>query len=302
MKQVVLLALALLLSVAGWAQEFRVLAARGAVEVIKDGANTRTTAGMSLVKGQTLVLQPNSYVGLVHQSGTTLELKTPGTYHVADLAAKAASQQKQSLASRYASYVLAEITDKTGNSELNRNYRKYMSTTGSVERAITGVPADFDLHTPVRTHIMPGAYPISWEAYPNAKKYAVVITDRFDEPVVTTPTPGTAGRLDLTKLKDPAGQVLFYHVQVQDSVNRKSSRHMVQLLPEEDQKRLAEEMQLLASEQGAIARLMEGAFLEENFLYLQALQAYQKAVELEPEVPEYQTLLSAFRQRIGLEK
>ena len=96
--------------------------------------------------------------------------------------------------------------------------------------------------------------------------------------------------------------MLFYHVQVKDSVNRKSSRHMVQLLPEEEQKKLAEEMKLLASEEGAIARLMEGAFLEENYLYLQALQAYQKAVELEPEVPEYQTLLTSYRQRIGLDK
>src|SRR5690606_29029711 len=121
-----------------------------------------------------------------------------------------------------------------GNSDLNRNYRKYMATTGSVERAITGVPADFDLHTPVRTHIMPGTYAISWEAYPNAKNYSVVITDRFDEPVATQPVPGTAGKLDLSKLKDPAGQVLFYHVEVKDADVRKSSRHMVQLLPEAD--------------------------------------------------------------------
>ncbi|MCC2545822.1 hypothetical protein LJY25_05155 [Hymenobacter sp. BT175] len=289
------------------AQDFRVLAVRGPVEVVQGESHTGTGPGRSLSVSQTLELGPGSYIGLLHQSGATLELKAPGKYALADLARTALKQNKQTLSSRYANYVLEEITktDKGRTSaERNRNYRQYMAVTGSVERG-TADNAAIRLLTPLQTSVL-GQQPVSvsWVPVPGAGTYTVTLTNRYDEVVSTLEAPKSEIAVPLKSLPGKGEQVYFLTVRAKNKPTLYSAPLLLKVVPEAEAQTMQQELAQLhtgAEESRALNALVEATYLEEHQLYLDALLAYQQAVRLEPEVTEYQTLLKQYRQRVGLE-
>lgn len=128
MKTILLTFTSLLLSFACLAQQshvFSILANKGSNQ-IKQGTLWNTAkSGSKIYKGNTLKVASNGYLGLMHKSGKTIELKTAGEYTISDLESKIQSSSS-SYAERYTKFALKI----DGNEGSKYNY----NVTGSVER------------------------------------------------------------------------------------------------------------------------------------------------------------------------
>ena len=106
---------------------FKVLANRGDNK-IKTGEEWKPLkTGASLKAQDELIVSNDAYLGLVHASGKTMELRDAGNHKVSDLAKKV-SQGGSSVASKYADFVLSKMS---AEGKKNR-----LSATGAVHRGL----------------------------------------------------------------------------------------------------------------------------------------------------------------------
>ena len=111
---------------------FKVLVSKGANQVTSPKAPaTNLTIGKKLYKEDKITVGANGYLGLAHNCGKTIEIKTPGTYEVSKLAAEVAAQNK-GICKKYVDFVVGEMTSQ--DEDMAKNKYKYMAVTGSVDR------------------------------------------------------------------------------------------------------------------------------------------------------------------------
>ena len=109
---------------------FRVLANKGNNSVKKsDGKTVGLKTGSTLKAGDQLIASSNSYIGLMHKTGKTLEVRQAGVLKVNDLVKKVAAK-KTSVTGRYAQYVMNKINDDG----VSDNYRRNNNVTGAATR------------------------------------------------------------------------------------------------------------------------------------------------------------------------
>ncbi len=111
---------------------FKVMASNGVITSLV--SKKRLWAGSELNRTETILVPAGGYVGLMHKSGRTIEIKQAGNYKVTDLDAKIGVAG--TLSNKYATFVAGEMT-KADKIDINQNHRKYSSITGSVSRRIS---------------------------------------------------------------------------------------------------------------------------------------------------------------------
>ena len=124
--------LVLCISSMGIAQDyvFRVLAKKGENSMSTDGKTwTPIKTGTSLKAGQQIKVGEGAYLGLVHSTGKTFEIKTAGIRKVNELASKV-NVADASVASKYADFVMNKMA--ASDEDINKNHRNYLSATGAV--------------------------------------------------------------------------------------------------------------------------------------------------------------------------
>jgi hypothetical protein len=295
-----LLALVLsLVSMVTYAQDemFKVLASKGGNKLQTSGTSEwkAVFVGKKLAKGDKITVGDNGYLGLAHsKTGKTIELKKAGTYEVSKLAGEVAAQNA-STSTKYANYLAGEL-GKTGGEDMAKNRYKYMSVTGSVERG-SGVA----IIAPKKVDALNNDLSISWNAEPGDKTYVVEVTNLFGDVVSTTETKETSAviKLDNKKdknyvtrvsLKDNANYV--GEISIQYPSNDKSVELNKQLT----------ELKAQLSEETALNKMILASFYEDNKLFLEAMQSYEAAVKLQPDVEDFKLAYNQFLERTGLLK
>ncbi|MDP3684182.1 MAG: hypothetical protein Q8S01_09635, partial [Ignavibacteria bacterium] len=141
--------------------EFTVLASKGEVQVKRTKSGwQRFSTGFKLFKDETIKLSKDAYLGLLHSSGKTKELKNEGTFNVSDLTSSFDSQ-KASVSSKFAGYLLDEFMNKD-------NTKKEMENLGAVVRqGIETIELDF----PKNTLIMDSTIQFAWFPRETGEKY-----------------------------------------------------------------------------------------------------------------------------------
>ncbi|MBY0426217.1 MAG: hypothetical protein K2Q22_11315 [Cytophagales bacterium] len=296
-NKVTVIALAVLFAALnGQAQEtFKVLASRGTNSFLVNGASSKLVTGTKLNNGATVTVGENSYVGLVHKSGKSVELKKAGTFAINDLE-KQVTASSSSASKKYADFVMNELS-KGGT----KDYHSNMSVTGSVERG-----SDDELLKavcPNSTDILNQTFKLSWLPVEGAKSYVLSISNMFEEEILKMETIDNIAVIDLSRINLNGQKAIIWSVSVKEKPEIKSGNHALKFLEPNKQVELKTSLTEIKKELGdesALNKIILAGFYEKNNLYVDAIDSYKEAIKLEPDVQEYKDAYNSFLARVGL--
>ena len=309
---------------------FKVLALRGSVSV---KGQKSLKIGQQLSLKDQLKLGKDGYISLAHKNGGTVELRKAGKYKVKDLDAKA-SKQTGSSTSKFASYVVSQLTEVEDPIEFSDARRTKMRTTGSVERAagdevhlwdsvlaVVGGPGELQalagketqavasgeklgVITPTHTRLLGDSVAFIWHRSPKAAEYKVVVVDRNNSITASLKSSDTVIIASVDDLKLESGQVYYWHLEDARDPSMISDQFALYRLVGEE-RRSAEELVRSVqadydTEQEAVGKLILAAAFEEMGLYYDAFVAYRGAIQIAPDVKNYKRMYADFLKRQGM--
>lgn len=278
---------------------FKVLANKGDNKV-KSGADWKSLkTGAALNAADELEMSDNAYLGLVHSSGKTLELKSAGNHKVKDLAAKVNSGGS-SVASRYADFVLSKMS---AENKANR-----LSATGAVTREIDQVGNEpIAVYMPNSVDIFNEKAIVRWGVpEEDDKTYVVTVKNMFDDVLLSLETKDDNFELDMSDDKISKENVILFDVTEKGNESkRRSDTYAMKKLGNDDSDKVKEilgELMSEVTEETALNKYILAGFYEENNLIADALTSYEQAIKLAPDVASYQEAYEEFLYRNGLVK
>ena len=296
MKMITLFSV-ILFSISGLSQnqEFTVLASKGDVQVKRlAGGWQPVSIGAKLFKGETIKLNKNNYLGLLHATGKTKELKTEGSFNVSDLAG-AFDSQKASVSSKFAGYLLQEFMNKSDT-------KKEMENLGAVVRQGT---ERIELDFPSATLIMDSTIQFSWFPREKGEKYIFQIINNAKNTVYMKEIADSFIVIDVNALQFEKGKP--YQWELFSSVNDEihSDTSIFELLPGNRKQTVMIELRELLKEldydETALNYLIIAKYFEQNKLTANANKYYEKSVAGAPGVDDYFFAYIKFLQTNGMQ-
>ena len=279
---------------------FKVLANKGQNKVKKSGGDVVTLkTGALLYEGEELLTSSDAYIGLMHKSGKTTEIRGEGANKVAELASKI-NTKKTSAASRYAQFIAAKMNEGDKSSLSSRT-----NTTGAVERAVDG--ASIEVLLPSSVDVFSSEAVIRWrvpEGTEEGTQYVVSIKNIFDEEIFTQETDKNHIDLLFNEMENESGLYIF-SVKERDNEEVASGDYGIKKVNASDKPEIAENLTALEAEVAAdspLSKVVLATFYEENALLLDALTKYEEAIQLSPEVESFRDLYEDFLVKNGIVK
>lgn len=279
---------------------FRVLANKGANQVkrAQSGETQPLKTGATLNSGDEIIASNGAYIGLMHKTGKTIEVRTAGTTKITELEKKLASSQS-GVANRYAQFVMNKMNE--GDGDVNKNYRRNMKATGAVERATNN--ASIKVMLPSSIDILNPNAIIRWNGAEDGANYLVTVKNIFDEQIFKAETEKTSIKLNFDDENLANERLVILNVQVKGNDDLKSSDYGIKRMSSDDAKAITDNLEVLKSEvsdDSPLNKLIYASFYEENNLLLDALTKYEEAIELSPDVEDFQTIYDDFLIKNGL--
>ncbi|MFY0606222.1 MAG: hypothetical protein JXR10_05875 [Cyclobacteriaceae bacterium] len=282
---------------------FRVLANKGTNQVKKAGTSTAVSlkTGAKLSSGDEIISSAGAYIGLMHSSGKTTEVRGEGTKKVSDLE-KTINVGATSVASRYASYVMNKMNEDDGAA----SYRSRMKATGAVSRA-TGSAA-INVMAPSQADLLGDIAILRWDApegFTEEDAYVVKIENIFNEEIYSEETKKSSIALDFSN-EELAYDMGLYLVKVYKKGDDEiaSGEVGIKKVKSSDKIEIQENLANLKSEvaenESPLNKIIYASFYEENGLILDALTKYEEAIEMYPEIEDFQDLYQSFLINNGL--
>ena len=286
----------------GQGYTFRVLANKGDNKVKKAGSTEAVglKTGTTLMSGDEIIVGSGSYIGLMHKTGKTTELRAAGTKTVADLE-KSIASKKTSATSKYAAYLSQKMNDDGKVSLASRS-----NATGAVSRALVG--GAIPVMVPGANNEVFGEYTIiRWknpEGMEDGTSYIVRVQNIFEEVILENETNENSFELNFNDVPNETGLYLVTILVKGDEsvksdppigIKRKDSGTAEITTVYND---LSAEL----TEETSMNKLVLASFFEENGLLLDALTKYEEAVELSPEISDFQSLYDAFLISNGMDE
>jgi hypothetical protein len=284
---------------------FRVLANKGSNKLKKANTGQLVTlkTGATLNTGDALIAEDGAYIGLMHKSGKTIEVRKAGTLAVADLEKKVTTGTT-TVASRYAKFV----SDKMNETE-SGNYKRNMNATGAISRGTSGsISLMLDGESP---EFLGNVAVIRWNPILDANNqpvagvnYTVKVKNIFDVEVMNVKTDKSSVVLDFTK-SDLQNEEGLYIIEVSKTDDPEYSSAPIGLRKKkgDDVNEIMSDYQSLkseVSEDSPLSKLIFASFFEEKGLLLDALTQYEEAIKMAPEITDFQELYKNFLITNGL--
>lgn len=278
---------------------FRVLANKGTNQVLRgdDGEKIKLRPGLTLMSEDQLIVSSGSYIGLMHNTGRTIEVRTTGTTSINDLETKLANS-KRSIADKYATFVMNKMNDH--GDDVHANYRHNMKATGAVERAnSTAISAMM----PSSGKILNGETTIRWNSVGENSLYVVTLKNIFDEEIYVGETDKTNMSIDLDDENLSEERLITLSIKVKDDADLFSPEYGIERLSSNELVEIQTSLKNLKSEvstESPLELLILASFYEENNLILDALKTYEDILEMAPEVEDFKVLYGDFLIKNGL--
>ena len=298
-----ILASLMFLVLTGFGQDytFRIMVSKGENKV-KAGAGDWQTLriGEKLNDGDQIQVADKGYLGMVHSSGKTKEIKAAGTYSIKELASTI-SASTQNIASKYADFVISKMSPE----EKEANRRKYASVTGAVERGDDD--GQLKIFMPTSVSVYNPEVMIRWEPVEGENTtYVVKLKDLFEQTIMVAETTESSYKIDFNDAKLTGAIVenlVLVNVSVKGNEDIKSKNAAIERFSKDTAASFEVELKELEAnlgEQSSINNLILAEFYEENNLLLDALTSYEYAIKMSPDVEYYKEAYDEFLLRTGL--
>jgi len=313
--------------------------AQNSVKVIAVRGSAASTRGSKLTIGTVLALADkitvgsDGYVGLVHSNGRTLELRKAGTYGVKDLD-KMATKKSGSVNSKFASYVVNELTATQEPIAFRDKHRANMRVTGAVERAAGDEVSAVDtlakavggfgdaqrlavvaynsvsssstimVVMPRTTRLLRDTVQFSWHRDPTTAEYRVRITGRTDQTVFERVTRDTFMVLAMSQIGVADGQLHLWRVESASDNGLRSDDYGLFRLVGTERASTEEVLNDVASDlvepESAVSSLIMATACEDQGLVYDAYRSFAAAIKASPSVQNYKRMFAEFLRRQGL--
>ena len=298
-----ILASLMFLAFIGFGQDytFRIMVSKGDNKVkIGAGDWQSLRIGGRINDGDQLQVAEQGYLGLVHSTGKTKEIKAAGIYTIKELASTI-SAGTQNIASKYADFVISKMSPE----EIEANRRKYASVTGAVERGDDD--GQLKIFMPTSVSVYNPEVMIRWEPVDEENNtYVVKLKDLFEQTIMVAETTETSYKIDFNdaKLADAIVEdLVLVNVSVKGNEDLKSKNAAIERFGKNATTSFEvelKELQANLGEQSSINNLILAEFYEENNLLLDALTSYEYAIKMSPDVDYYKEAYDEFLLRTGL--
>lgn len=264
---------------------FKVLANKGANEVKKNGQWTTLKTGTLLDSNDEIKVADNAYIGLIHSSGKTLELKSAGSHKISDLDGKI-DKQGSSVASKYADYVLSKMS---AEGKKNR-----MKATGAVTREVGG--KNLNVYIPNTVGVFTEKPILQWNGIEGDNvTYQLRVTNMFEDELMTAETNETSFQIDMNDQRLANENIVL--VKITAGEEFESDTYALKRLPASDAQKVEATVSELMSgveEETALTKYILAGYYEENNLLVDALTNYIEAMALAPEVDSFKEAYEEF--------
>jgi len=299
MKKIILSFLIILIFYSANAQYkdhvFRVMISSGK-NYVKRGENwVLLRTGTKLLLEDQVKVEQNSFLGLAHVSGKALELKKPGIYLISQLGSKI-NVKALSATQKYTEYLMAQM-----NTDREKRLDERMNVVAAAER---GEKSAFVVFLPTQNpcNLMQNVYEIKWHPVKDTKNYIVKFMNLYDEVILKIVTSDTSFVLDLKKPELKNEDNFKFTVQSKEKLMLKSREYGLKKLNAPEFKSVQEDLNNFKTDDdnSSLHKMVLATYYEDKKLYLNAIENYEKAIELEPEVAEYKKLYAEFLKRNGM--
>jgi uncharacterized protein YdhG (YjbR/CyaY superfamily) len=273
---------------------FKVLANKGNNEIKSGDTWQPLKTGAGLKNGDEVKLGDNCYLGLVHSSGKPVEVKQAGIHAVSALESKVA--KGTSVLNKYTDFILS-----SNSAEAKKNS---LSATGAVHRDITTASA-IKIYLPdnQRSGIFNDIAILNWDGSKVAGPYIVTVKNMFEDVLVKEETPETSYKIDLSNEKYANENAILIEVSAKADPKQVSKPHLIKKLSPAEEQKIAQSLKEVSaevSEETPLNKLIMAGFFEQNNLLIDAIFAYEQAIEMAPDVPTFQESYDEFLVRNNL--
>lgn len=271
---------------------FRVLVNKGENSLYSNGQWSPLRTGTTIQSNEKVKVGAGAYLGLYHTTGRTLELTDAGEFLASDLEKKV-NTSETSVAGKYANFVLSKMQGDDGSGHR-------LSVTGAVERATDDsslkvmLPSSAELYNPEAV--------IRWAEVEGSDDYTITLKNMFDEVIMEKKTSENKVKLDFNDPKLANEKLVILSVKLSGDESVQSAEYGIKKLSSDEKMKITESLDALKKEIGddsALDKLIFAAFFEENNLMIDASTNYEYAIDMSPEVQDFQNAYDQFIQRNG---
>jgi hypothetical protein len=271
---------------------YLLMAVSGDVQAGTAGQWRRATTGSRLNANDQLKLGDRSYAAVVFNNTRTFELKTPGVITMSQLSAGLGAA-RSSTASKYVEYV----ANRTTSNRLGVN----MTNLGAVERSgLSPSP----LSPPKNSALSTNSVTFRWRQMVGVKSYVFSLADDEGKPLFRSTTVDTSISLDLSQYNLQPGVEYAWKVANARMAGMPSDEILFNVLSEgrrtEVTNAVAEIKSELGETESAITCLTLAGYYSDQTMNDQAMQQYERAISLAPDVREYRLMYAEFLSGLGM--
>lgn len=300
MKKVILLLYISLLALTSNAQYvFKVLAAEGGTQIYSNNTWENAVAGTEINTNEKIKITNNGYLGLIHQDGEILELKTIGVYSLVDLETKV-SAKNSTLGTTYGALVSQGMF--AANTNATSNYT-------TAETIYKGNTTSIIIYAPQKIKALKkDPLTLHWNNCGEGYRYTITLTDFFGQVINTIESTTNSATLDFStmnlKVEDEMDERLkqSYLLTIQSKTNPEctssndpkntSKGHnyqieVVETLREKEISSAINQVKATIDATSALDQMVLAAAYEKQGLMTYAVSSYHKAQELAPNVSDF---------------
>lgn len=276
--------------------EFRTMATKGENEFYDGSQWKDLKTGVKILQNNKIKVKNNCYAGLMHKSGKTIEIKTPGIYDVSKLEGMIKSKAS-SYSSKYGNFVM------NSSEESGQQY----NVTGSVER---GDASDIMIMGTDEVNIIQDI-PLTITWMPELEEdvtYKVEIQNSFNDTVYfAQETKNNSVELDFSALPADESEMpylilLYVDGKMISESNNKKVFFVDEKKAEKIKKERAKLMKELNPSTSPLDNLIMASFYDENGLEGYAISSIKRAHLLAPDVDDYNNHLTSYLAEKGMLK